>query len=162
MISIMCSPIEFPSKSLKLFRFVLLYNLSFKSKKGQGFVLMKSQLESRYSCSLKCNLNQPILWKIEIFIDPQSLFLVSCRRSKNTRMGLMRLLLLLFITFHFQESNCCKNYLSRIHRSNIGQRGSKQRRSGRTVGEQGRRQCQIRVRFESRGMQFFKVLKKWF
>ena len=24
------------------------------------------------------------------------------------------------------------------------------------------RQCQIRVRFESRGMQFFKVLKKWF
>ena len=24
------------------------------------------------------------------------------------------------------------------------------------------RQCQIRVRFESRGMQFFKILKKWF
>ena len=24
-----------------------------------------------------------------------------------------------------------------------------------------RRQCQIRVRFESRGMQFFKVLGKW-
>ena len=91
----------------------------YSSQSTHCFVAMKNQLkfQSGYSLTWACNFNQQIIWNIWPFYGDLD---VSCGQFGRIvkRMEWMQLFSLLFlVTIHFQESNCCKKYISRTYKS---------------------------------------------